>query len=308
MGNTSAQRSRLFIAGGPGGGSIAPPAHDFIADCLKRRWKMTFLEASALQEVLDAFYASDFAGGIVTMPYKKTIIPCLDHVDDLVGQLNACNHVSVADDGTLRGTNTDWVGIKKALLGSEPATRAVQGLKGAVIGAGGASRAAVYALMDLGCEDVYVINRDAGEIEELIEDVNHYKTPTRPHIVHVRTAEQASTLPCPQWIVSTVPDFEPRTSGEIQARAVYVQFLTKERPPHACMLDMCYHPLPTRNLRLAEEHGWPIVDGVQVVGHQLKEQWRPWTGEEINKQQEEIAWRILRESANSDPTVTPTSV
>ncbi|EXJ73828.1 uncharacterized protein A1O5_03590 [Cladophialophora psammophila CBS 110553] len=306
MQNASTQRNRLFIAGAPGGGSIAPPAHDFIAQCLKRDWKMTFLEGSTLQEVMDAFHAPDFAGGVVTMPYKKTIIPCLDHVDNLVVQLGACNHVSVTDDGTLSGTNTDWIGVKKALLQEERATHPAQGLKGMVVGAGGASRAAVYALTELGCKDVYVINRDAGEVQELFEDVQNYECPNRPHIIHVQTVQQAQTLSCPNWVVSTVPDFEPRTPAEIQARSVYTEFLAKkERPPQARMLDMCYHPLLTRTLQLAKQYGWFAVDGIQVVGHQLKEQWRPWTGEEINKQQEEVAWKILRESACSDSTVTP---
>ncbi|KIW27795.1 uncharacterized protein PV07_07502 [Cladophialophora immunda] len=308
MGDNSTQRNRLFIAGAPGGGSIAPATHDFIAQCLKREWTMTFLAASTLQEVSDAFHAPNFAGGIVTMPYKKTIIPCLDHVDDLVDQLGACNHVSVANDGTLKGTNTDWVGVKKALLQGEPATDPGRGFKGMVVGAGGASRAAIYALMELGCKDVYIVNRDVGEVQELVEDVHHYKMPNRPKIVHVQSTQQARELPCPHWIVSTVPDFEPRTPAELQARSVYLEFLAKKDRPHqALMLDMCYHPLMTRNLRLAKQHGWPIVDGVQVVGHQLKEQWRPWTGEEINTQEEEIAWRILRNSANSDPTVTPST-
>ncbi|KIY03307.1 uncharacterized protein Z520_01774 [Fonsecaea multimorphosa CBS 102226] len=307
MGNDSTARTQLFIAGAPGGGSIAPPAHDFIAHCLERDWKMTFLAASTLQVVSDAFHAPDFAGGVVTMPYKKTIIPCLDHVDDLVDQLGACNHVSVADDGTLRGTNTDWVGIKKVLLQGAPTTDPGQGPRGMVVGAGGASRAAIYALMELGCKDVYIINRDAGEVEGLVEDVHHYKTPNRPNIVHVQTLQQAQTLLCPHWIVSTVPDFEPRTLAELEARSVYIEFLTKERPHQALMLDMCYHPLMTRNLQLAKQHGWQIVDGVQVVGHQLKEQWRLWTGEEINEQQEEVAWRILRESASSDSTVIHSS-
>ncbi|OAP65573.1 hypothetical protein AYL99_01545 [Fonsecaea erecta] len=307
MGNDSTRRTQLFIAGAPGGGSIAPPTHDFIAQCLKRDWKMTFLAASTLQEVSDAFHAPDFAGGIVTMPWKKTIIPCLDQVDDLVDQLGACNHVSVADNGTLRGTNTDWAGVKKALLQGQPATGPRQELKGMVVGAGGASRAAIYALMELGCKEVYVVNRDAREVQELVEDVHHYKTPNRPKIVHVQTIQQAQTLSCPRWIVSTVPDFEPRTPEELKAQSVYIEFLAKERPHQALMLDMCYHPLMTRNLQLAKQHGWQIVDGVQVVGHQLKEQWRPWTGEEIDEQQEEVAWKLLRESANSDPTVIPSN-
>jgi hypothetical protein len=57
------------------------------------------------------------------------------------------------------------------------------------------------------------------------------------------------------------------------------------------MFDLCYHPLVTRNLRLGEEYGWTILDGVQAAAYQLKEQWRLWTGEDI---QEKEAFTLLR--------------
>jgi quinate dehydrogenase len=118
--------------------------------------------------------------------------------------------------------------------------------------------------------------------------------------------QQARLLSPPQYIVGTVPDFEPTTASEIEAKDVYTEFLgKKDRPNWGIMLDMCYHPLLTQNLRLAKQHGWRVVDGVEVVRHQLKVQWEPWTGQRIDRQQEETAWTMLRESVLSDPTVTP---
>ncbi|OCT52896.1 Quinate dehydrogenase [Cladophialophora carrionii] len=298
-------RSRVYMAGAPGGGTIAAPAHDFIAQCLGKSWTMSFLEAKSIDEVVDTFRAPEFAGGIVTMPWKKNIIPHLDYVDGIALTLGACNHVSVNDDGTLHGTNTDWIGVRDALLEAQTSSSIVAGRRGLIIGAGGAGRAAVYALTSLGCKDIYVVNRDAGEVDGLAQDVQNYETASRPNVTHIQTVHQAQGLFPPHYIVGTVPDFEPSIASEIEAQSVYVEFLSKERPDQSVMLDMCYHPLQTRNLRLAQQYGWPTVDGVQVVGHQLKAQWKPWTGRELEEEQEKAAWEILRRCALSDPTVTP---
>lgn len=237
------------------------------------------------------------------MPWKSCIIPFLDKADEIVFKLGACNHVSVTEEGTLHGTNTDWVGINNALR--QVVGMARPGRKGLVVGAGGASRAAVYTLFTgFGCRDIYIVNRDKEEASQLIQSVQNYEPTHRPNLTHVQTAEEAQSLTRPDYIVSTVPDFEPSTAAEVEARAVLVSFLSrKDASTPGFMLDMCYHPLLTQNLQLARQYGWHVIDGVQVVGHQLKEQWRLWTGEEIGGEVDEVAWEILKERASTDPTV-----
>ena len=81
---------------------------------------MQFLESTTIEDVLDHFRSPDFAGGVVTMPWKKAIIPYLDEVDDLVSLTGACNMVCLTLDGRLRGTNVDWVGIHIPLRAARP--------------------------------------------------------------------------------------------------------------------------------------------------------------------------------------------
>lgn len=305
MAAASTARTRVYMAGAPGGGTIAAPTHGFIARCLGKDWKMSFLEATTIQEVVETYRGPTFAGGIVTMPWKKSIIPYLDHVDDIVLAIGACNHVSVAENGALHGTNTDWMGIRDVLIGAQQPASTAARRRGLIIGAGGASRAAVYALAKLGCREIYIVNRDAEEVGELITDVGNYEASSRPNVTHVQTIQQARLLPSPDYIVGTVPDFKTKTASELEARNVYEEFLSKkDRPQRAVMLDMCYHPLRTGNIQLAEQYGWLVVDGVQVIGHQLQAQWKPWTGQSLTEEQEKVAWEMLRRSALSDPTVT----
>jgi quinate dehydrogenase len=300
MGSSEQARSLVYFAGGVGSSSIAIAAHDYISQCLGKDWKMTVLATASLDEVVQAFRAPQFAGGIITMPFKKTIIPYLDEVDDLVATTGACNVVYLTAEGRLRGTNTDWVGIKNALLSADPLTA---GDCAMIYGAGGASRAAVYALSrGLGYENIYVVNRDDQEVADLIEDTNNY-TGLRPNIVHIRTLQQAQSLPSPDYIVSTIPDFPARTPGEINARAIVTEFLSRRSSKLGVLLDMCYHPLLTENLQLARHHGWVAAEGVQVVGHQLKDMWKLWTGNEITEENEAVMWELLQQAARNDPTV-----
>lgn len=68
-----------------------------------------------------------------------------------------------------------------------------------IFGAGGASRAAVYALNKwLNCSPIYVVNRDDAEVEALIADYKKNATANfNPEMIHIKTVEQAASLPAP---------------------------------------------------------------------------------------------------------------
>lgn len=263
-------RTRLYIAGGPEGASLAPPVHEYIAKTMGRDWKMEFLQLETADQVMDVYRRADFRGGVITMPHKRAIIPFLDKVDEYVHALSACNFIYPDLKGQLCGTNTDWLGVRNAVLSA--GAKHVSGQIAMVYGAGGAARAAVYALVQaLESPQVYVINRDKTEVEELIHDVSTFISSEQPGIIHIESVEQASKLCTPQCIVCTVPDRVAATQSEIETKRILSSFL--ERGSTGLLIDMCYHPLTTTNLELARRNGWETVNGVAVVGHQLSTQW-----------------------------------
>lgn len=275
-------RSRLYIAGGPGGDSIGPAVHEYIARSLGLDWTCEFLRISSIGDIMKLFRAPDFAGGIVTMPHKRTVIPLLDYYDELVKILGACNFVYSAPNGRLHGTNTDWVGIHKAIQARTPDH--IPGRTAMVYGAGGASRAAVYALWaGLRCSKIYLVNRDDQEVAELLQDIGQHGDSYRPDVVHVQTVSQALQLRSPHYVVATVPDFEAVTAGEIEARNILIEFLRRKDSDKGLLLDMCYHPPVTRNIQLAEKFGWSVVHGFTVVAHQFALQWKLWTNRAIEE-------------------------
>ncbi|KAL2069207.1 hypothetical protein VTL71DRAFT_15545 [Oculimacula yallundae] len=175
------ESKKLYLAGVHVTHSIAPPMHNFIASSLSLPWQFYSQECPNVEDVLERFRRPDFAGGVVTMPYKKAIMPLLDGLDELAQRLGACNNVYLTEDGKLRGTNTDWRGIKGCLLsGLKPdeSRQVAIGKPALIVGAGGASRAAVYALFaELDCGEIYIVNRDAREVADLFEDCWYHSVP-----------------------------------------------------------------------------------------------------------------------------------
>lgn len=282
--------------------SIAPPMHNFIAKSLGLPWTFHSTECATIEDAIALGRNPSTAGLVVTMPYKQTIMQRLDGTDPLASTIGACNNVyrDKEHPERLRGTNTDWLGIKGCLLEKgEKAARA--DAPALVVGAGGASRAAVYALSaHLACTAIYVLNRDEAEVEELVRDCRRL-SPV-PAIVHVASVDQAKTLDTPHYVVGTVPDFEPRTEAELLVRASLEEFLS--RPGKGVLLDMCFKPRRTRMLKLAERHRWSTVEGTHVIGYQIEEQWRLWAGDEaVQALDRNGAWEVLLKTAEESPAI-----
>lgn len=131
------------------------------------------------EESVDTIVASDFwvdpdfRGMSVTIPHKQTIMPFLDELSDAAERIGAVNTVIVekmasGERRTLRGDNTDWIGIYnplKARLGDASANKGGAAL---ILGAGGTARAAAYAATQLGLERIYY-NRTPSKAQELAD-------------------------------------------------------------------------------------------------------------------------------------------
>jgi quinate dehydrogenase len=287
--------------------------HDFIASHLNLPGTWSFIprECVSVQDAATLLRSLECAGGVVTMPYKKTIMPFLDELDELCMRIGACNCVYFTSEGRLRGSNTDWRGIKGCFLGGGGGKG--EGMPGLIIGAGGASRAAAYALgVEMGVSRIYVINRDEEEVRELVVGVARMLPSAGSgsglEIVHVRSVEQARGLESPYYVVGTVPDFEPQTPEERNTRHILEVFFAKGGQEEGGMgkgvfLDMCFKPRVTRQIKLARKYGWRTVEGTEVIGYQIEEQWRLWTGRVLTKGQQEEAWGVLRREAEESKAI-----
>ncbi|MCQ2085449.1 MAG: shikimate dehydrogenase [archaeon] len=120
-----------------------------------------------LDDVENVIREYDISGMNVTIPYKQDIIPHLDSVEGPAEKMGAVNTI-VNSNGKLIGTNTDYAGV---LYSFERAGKKLSECsKVLVFGSGGASRAAVYAAMESGCE-TYMLGRSPDKVKAVCDEM-----------------------------------------------------------------------------------------------------------------------------------------
>ena len=221
------------------------------------------------------------------MPFKVAIIQHLDYLTPEAAAIGAVNTIwwntTPSGQKQLCGTNTDCIGIRESILRNvdKEKVERMKGKAGMVIGGGGTSRAAVYALKTfLGCKEVYLVNRDKSEVDAVIAECSSVGLGSG--LQYVSTLEQAEALLAPAVVVSAIPDFPPKTEDEIRTRKVIEVLLGKEEK--GAILEMCYHPSPRTEIdALARERGWQVIPGSQAMIWQGFEQDRVWLGKDVSE-------------------------
>jgi len=212
-------------------------------------------------------------GVSVTLPLKGAIMAFLDEVDDDARAIGAVNTVT-NDRGRLRGSNTDWVGLTAAMQEHVP----LRGRTFAVLGAGGAARAAVHAILRAGGTPI-VFNRSRDRAESL---ARWFSCETQPlaNLGAVDADVLINATP-----VGMYPDTgESPVDGRILGRFQWV-------------VETIYNPLETRLLREARAAGCGVVTGLAMFVRQGAEQIRTWTGFEPPV---ELMERVVRTTLAKD--------
>ncbi|KAJ5646554.1 hypothetical protein N7490_002926 [Penicillium lividum] len=209
-----------------------------------------------------------FGGGSVTMPHKLEVHKyCTDQTDTarLIGAINTLVIKGSGDNRTVTGENTDWSGLHTII--TEYSTKTNQQPKfGLVIGAGGASRAALYALYKSGIEHIYVVNRTTSRAEQVKMDFES--------VFDITILPNLQELPrMPDVIIGTIP---AGVTTESQFSSIF--------GARGLCIEMAYKPRQTPLLDAAQKHeGWETVTGVEVLLAQAYDQFELWTGLEAPK-------------------------
>ncbi|KAI0699758.1 EPSP synthase-domain-containing protein [Cerioporus squamosus] len=264
---------RFFLFGTPIAHSMSPTLHNTAFEALGLPHKYELLETEVVgEEIKAAITLPTFGGASVTIPFKRDIMPLLDSLSpdaEAIGAVNTVIPITREDGSTmLYGENTDWRGITQSIRRSLPPS-ILKPEAGLVIGAGGTSRAAIYALWKLGIPTIYLFNRTKSSAEALVgafPDVN------------IKLVEELGNWPdngpAPTVIVST-----PSANGSIFLRSSILS------APGGVVIDMAYKPAETPLLVLAKNVGkdWRTVKGVEVLLEQGYHQFHLWTGRHCPK-------------------------
>jgi 3-dehydroquinate dehydratase/shikimate dehydrogenase len=213
------------------------------------------LPAESMAAFVSALPGLDLSGFSVTRPYKGEILPHLDSVTANAAEAKSVNTV-VVHDGRLVGLSTDGDGVLLPLRKRlDPARRAV-----AIVGAGGAARAAAYALVRAGAH-VTVVARRAGQAAEVAAATGC-------------AAAGLDALPGLRWDV--LVNATPVGSGALPGRTPVP---ARALRPGAVVFDMVYEPRETVLLAAARAKGCVVIDGVEMLVAQAVGQFEAWTGQ-----------------------------
>ncbi len=216
-------------------------------------------------EDLDGFIAglkdSGYIGGNVTIPHKETVFSLVSQTEQAADRLGAVNTLFWRD-GALTGSNTDGFGFMAHLRSTIPAWSSPAGPV-AVLGAGGAARAIVAALVEDGVPEIRIVNRSIDRATALARELC-------PCATVIPWSDYKVALDSVQLLVNTtslgMADMPPL---EIDVSSL---------PRDAVVSDIVYVPLRTGLLQNAAAAGLRTVDGLGMLLHQAVPGFEAWFG------------------------------
>jgi len=203
-----------------------------------------------LRETLKSLADKGFNGVNLTVPHKEAALAIVDEIEPLAQRIGAINTVIVRKDGSLYGRNTDAYGFHHNLL--EAGFKRTRNIA-TLLGAGGAARAALAALLDMGFTDIRIINRTRDKAEKLAEEFDVKKI-TAYAWDNPRALEGSDLL-----ANATSLGLKGQPPLTISLDAL---------PTDAWVTDMVYAPLQTDLLQQAVQRGNKTVDGLGMLLHQ----------------------------------------
>lgn len=215
-----------------------------------------------LREALRMMPKMGFVGCNVTIPHKETVLQIADVITDRAALIGAANTLIFRKDGKIHADNTDGAGFMANLRQNAPNWNPAAG-PAAVFGAGGACRAVLAALIEVGVPEIRLANRTRARAEALRSDFGAK--------VHVYEWVQA-----PAMLEGAATVVNTTALGMTGKADMNIPLDTLERS--ALVTDLVYTPLKTQFLIEAEDRGCQVVDGLGMLLHQAAPGFERWFG------------------------------
>lgn len=215
-----------------------------------------------LRQVLGTMPMMGFVGANVTIPHKEAVLKIADIVTDRAALIGAANTLIFRKDGRIHADNTDGAGFVANLRQQVP-DWAPQAGPAALIGAGGAARAVIAALIEVGAPEIRLANRTRLRAEGLRSDFGAK--------VVVYDWVQAGNMMEDCVTVVNASSLGMQGKPEFRVPLDALQ-------PGAVVNDLVYTPLRTHFLDEAEARGCIAVDGLGMLLHQAAPGFERWFG------------------------------
>lgn len=229
-----------------------------------------------LELVLKTLPKMGFSGVNVTVPHKESVLKIANEITQSASQIGSANTLTFLPCGGFKADNTDGYGFLKNLEENEP-TWDSSNAKVLIIGAGGASRAVISALLNSGVSKIVITNRTYERANELKEYFDR-------KIDVIKWNEKEQFLGEINTLVNTT------TLGMLGYTNLNLSLSSINKG--TIVLDLVYNPIKTTLLQNAEKQGCKIIDGLGMLLHQATPGFKEWFGVEP-KITNEIRKRIL---------------
>lgn len=220
------------------------------------------IEPDKLSDLLPRLADLGFVGANVTIPHKEKVMEIADLITDRATLIGAANTLIFRKDGRIHADNTDGYGFIENIRQSIPDWNPKSG-PAVVFGAGGASRAVLASLLDVGVPKIMLSNRTRIRAEKLKEDFGN-------RIQVVEWVQAGNVLEDADLVVNTT---SLGMTGKPEMR-VPLDGLR----PGTIVNDLVYTPLQTRLLATAEQQKCRVVDGLGMLLHQAVPGFERWFG------------------------------
>lgn len=292
--NDKTNSLQYFIFGNNISFSLSPFLHNAGFAKVRHPGHYTIHDTTDVDETVDRLIRQpDFGGASVTFPHKLQIGKYLDSITPRATCVGAINTIVVRQSPAgriLEGDNTDWSGIRSCIVKSQ--LKGIEESTAVVLGAGGAARAACYALESLQVRDVIIVNRKHSSAKEMAK---HFPQSLAQICTSLEDVHSIARSPV-RVIVACIPADD----------------LTEERVPKSLfegaksgvLVEMAYRPLETGMMKVAKSFPeWRVFRGMDVLKEQAYAQFELWTGTDAPKEvmeeamDRELKYRSLSSSS-----------
>lgn len=230
-------------------------AHSFSASFFKDYFEKNNIDARYSNfelndvEEISSIFEQNVSGLNVTFPYKESVIPYLDRLDESAAQIGAVNVISF-ENGEKVGYNTDAYGFAQSI---KPFLT-FEHERALIFGTGGASKAVAHVFKQIGL-DVFYISRNGHEATEVFtyEDINSHMLQACKVLVNCTP-------------IGTFPNISD-----------CIELPFEHLTPAHLVIDLVYNPSETELMKRAKKQGAAIMNGLSMLQHQALKSYEIWT-------------------------------
>ncbi len=253
------------IIGYPLSHSLSPQIHNLAFQTLNidARYEKIEIKPEHFDNIISQLKSEGWKGFNVTVPFKEKIIPYLDEIEPVTGRIGAVNTVKISGN-KWTGYNTDYIGfirpIEKDLKRIDCAL---------IIGAGGASRAVIYGLLEkTNIKCLYIANRTESRARQLLKSLSYSDE------IKIKIIDLAEINSIEQPVDLLVNTTNVGMGSLIEETPVKIS----KKFINSIVYDLIYNPKKSKLLRLAESLGCRTINGFPMLLYQADESFKIWTG------------------------------